>query len=45
MNFNNSPVQIIIGDFNSHSCSWRYLEMDLNGEKVEEWAKAELAMH
>lgn len=41
-NFDNNPVKIVIGDFNSHSCSWGYLDTDLNGEKVEEWAEAQL---
>jgi hypothetical protein len=41
-NFDKNPVKIVIGDFNSHSCSWGYLDIDLNGGKVEEWAEAEL---
>jgi len=41
-NFNNSAVKIVVGDFNSHSCSWGYLDTDQNGEKVEEWAEVEL---
>ena len=29
---------IVIGDFNSHSTTWRYNTTDDNGEAVEEWA-------
>jgi len=39
-NFDNSLVKIAIWDFNSYSCTWGYLEIDLNGEKVEEWTEA-----
>ena len=32
--------QIIIGDFNSHSTQWGYMETDKDGEAVEEWMDA-----
>ena len=31
-------LHIVIGDFNSHSTTWRYNTTDDNGEAVEEWA-------
>ncbi|GFS13483.1 hypothetical protein ElyMa_001397600 [Elysia marginata] len=29
---------IVVGDFNSHSPSWGYKDLDSKGEKVEDWA-------
>ena len=28
---------IIVGDFNSHSQSWRYNHIDNRGEEIEDW--------
>lgn len=39
-NFDNNPEKIVTGDFNC--CSWVFLDIDLNGEKVEKWAEGEL---
>ena len=39
-NFNNQRIQIVVGDFNSHSTTWGYKENDENGELVESWAEA-----
>ena len=35
-----SKPQIIIGDFNSHSTQWGYMETNKDGEAVEEWMDA-----
>ena len=32
-----SKPQIIIGDFNSHTTQWGYMETNKDGEAVEEW--------
>ena len=37
----NYDTKIVLGDFNSHSTTWGYLENDQNGENVENWAEAE----
>lgn len=38
-NFNNQRIQIVVGDFNSHSTAWGYKENDENGDLVESWAE------
>lgn len=40
-NFNNKAVRIVIGDFNSHSINWGYIDTDECGEAVETWAEAQ----
>ncbi|XP_047989047.1 uncharacterized protein LOC125228503 [Leguminivora glycinivorella] len=40
LNFENQPVQLVLGDFNSHSESWGYRAGDENGILVEEWAES-----
>lgn len=37
-NYNNQQVHFIVGDFNSHSNVWGYVEDDSNGEAVLTWA-------
>lgn len=32
-------IRVVIGDFNNHSSSWGYGNMNDGGEKVEEWAE------
>lgn len=38
-NFATQDVQIVLGDFNSHSETWGYSDTDANGHLVEEWAE------
>lgn len=38
--FSYDHVNVIIGDFNSHSTSWGYEETNENGNLVEDWAEA-----
>ena len=38
--FNYQQINVIIGDFNSHSTSWGYSESNSDGILVEEWAEA-----
>ena len=35
-----TPLNVVIGDFNSHSVNWGYRITDRNGTKVEEWSEA-----
>ena len=34
------PLNLVIGDFNSHSTAWGYEQNDCNGDFVEAWAEA-----
>ena len=34
------PLHLVIGDFNSHSTAWDYVQNDCNGDLVEAWAEA-----
>lgn len=38
-NFNKNKINLIVGDFNSHSSQWGYQEDDNNGEAVIHWAE------
>ena len=38
--FNYQQINVVIGDFNSHSTSWGYSETNDDGILVEEWAEA-----
>ena len=38
--FNYQQINVVIGDFNSHSISWGYSETNDDGTLVEEWAEA-----
>ena len=35
VNYNEVKTTIVIVDFNTHSSTWRYLEMDASGEELE----------
>ena len=32
-----APRHLVVGDFNSHSPSWGYKDMDTRGEEIEDW--------
>lgn len=38
-NFNNQPVQLVLGDFNCQSTVWGYSETSKSGEDLESWAE------